>query len=86
MNLITTVMKIIGLGSKTMEERIDKNTYIGIVRFTLQSMIELSKEEKEYNLFTDIVYYYEHTIKTEKILTKEEFLKLCIEVGINQEE
>jgi len=29
-----------------MADKIDKQTYIGIVRFTLQSMLELSKEDK----------------------------------------
>lgn len=64
------------------EEKLDKKTYIGIVKFTLESMLNLSKDDKSYNLQTDIVYYYEFTVKPENILTMEEFLDLCKEVGI----
>ena len=46
-------------------DQLDKNTYIGIVRFTLQSMVELAAENKEYNLLADTLYYYEKTIKLE---------------------
>ena len=63
-------------------EQLDKDTYIGIVRFTLQSMMELAAEDKEYNLLADTLYYYEKTIKQENILNKDEFLELCKEVGI----
>ena len=64
------------------EEKLDKKTYIGIVRFTLQSMVELAAENKEYNLLADTLYYYEKTIKQENILNKDEFLGLCKEAGI----
>ena len=50
--------------------QLDKKTYIGIVRFTLQSMVELAAENKEYNLLADTLYYYEKTIKPENILNK----------------
>ena len=62
--------------------QLDKKTYIGIVRFTLQSMVELEAETKEYNLLEDTLYYYEKTIKPENILNKDEFLELCKEIGI----
>ena len=62
--------------------QLDKKTYIGIVRFTLQSMVELAEENKEYNLLVDTLYYYEKTIKPENILNKDEFLELCKEAGI----
>lgn len=65
-----------------MEEKIDKQTYLGIVRFTLQSMLDLSKEHKEYNLQQDTINYYESIIKSEMIITLKEFLDLCAEVGI----
>ena len=64
------------------EEKIDKKTYSGIVKFTLESMLDLSKTDKSYNLQVDIIHYYESTVKTEGILTMEEFLDLCKEVGI----
>lgn len=64
------------------EEKIDKKTYIGIVKFTLESMLNLLKEDKSYNLQADTIHYYESTIKTEGILTMDEFLELCKEVGI----
>ena len=63
-------------------EQLDKDTYIGIVRFTLQSMMELAAEDKEYNLLADTLHYYEKTIKPENILNKDEFLELCKEAGI----
>ena len=62
--------------------QLDKKTYIGIVRFTLQSMVELAAENKEYNLLADTLYYYEKTIKPENILNKDEFIGLCKEAGI----
>ena len=62
--------------------QLDKKTYIGIVRFTLQSMVELAAENKEYNLLADTLYYYEKTIKTENILNKDEFIEWCKEVRI----
>lgn len=63
-------------------EKIDKETYIGIVKFTLMSMLDLSKVDKNYNLIADTIYYYEKTIVPECQLTQNEFLKLCKEVGI----
>lgn len=65
-----------------MTEQIDKQTYKGIVKFTLQSMLDLSKEDKSYNLQMDAIHYYESTIKKENIITMEEFLDLCKEIGI----
>ena len=63
-------------------EQLNKDTYIGIVRFTLQSMVELAAEDKEYNLLSDTLYYYEKTIKPKNIINKDEFLELCKEDGI----
>ena len=60
-----------------------KEIYIGIVRFTLESMMELSKTEREYDLMFDTIHYYNHIIVPEQIITKDEFLSLCIEVGIS---
>lgn len=65
-----------------MNDKLDKKRYIGIVKFTLQSMLDLSKEDKLYNLTADVVHYYESTIATEGVLSKEEFLNLCKEAGI----
>lgn len=65
-----------------LEEKLDKKTYIGIVKFTLESMLNLSKKDKSYNLQADTIHYYESAIKTEGILTIDEFLQLCKEVGI----
>lgn len=60
----------------------DKKTYIGIVKFTLQSMVELARTDKSYNLTTDTIHYYETTIRPEMQITQDEFLELCREVGI----
>ena len=65
-----------------MSDEISKESYIGIVRFTLRSMVELAAENKEYNLLADLLHYYETTIKTEGILNQDEFLNLCKEAGI----
>lgn len=35
------------IGGIKMSEQIEKQTYIGIVKFTLQSMLDLSKEDNE---------------------------------------
>lgn len=47
-------------------EKLDKKTYRGIVKFTLESMLNLSKTDKNYNLAADTIYYYENTIRQEK--------------------
>ncbi len=60
----------------------DKKTYIGIVKFTLQSMVELARTDKSYNLTADTIHYYEITIRPEMQITQDEFLELCREVGI----
>lgn len=65
-----------------MKQQLDKQTYINIVKFTLQSMMDQAKENKEYNLIADTIYYYEKTIKPEGVLTTDEFLELCRKAGI----
>ena len=65
-----------------LEEKMDKKTYIGIVKSTLESMLNLSKEDEEYNLQADVAHYYDSTIKEEGIITIDEFFALCIEIGI----
>ena len=60
----------------------DKKTYIGNVKFTLQSMVELARTDKSYNLTADTIHYYETTIRPEMQITQDEFLELCREVGI----
>ena len=61
---------------------INKETYIGIVKFTLESMVDLAKSDKNYNLAADTIHYYEITIKPEMQISQDEFLELCKEVGI----
>lgn len=63
-------------------DAIDKKTYIGIVKFILESMLDLSKTDKNYNLTADTIYYYENTIVPEGQITQDEFLEICKEVGI----
>lgn len=63
-----------------MKEKLDKNTYIRIVRFTLQSMLELSKNDENYNLTLDTMFYYDTAIKKEGVLTSEEFFGLVKEI------
>ena len=63
-------------------EKLDKKTYRGIVKFTLESMLNLSKTDKNYNLAADTIYYYENTIFPEGQITQDEFLELCKEVAI----
>ena len=36
-------------------DKIDKKTYIGIVKFTLESMVDLAKSDKNYNLTADTI-------------------------------
>jgi hypothetical protein len=45
-------------------EKLDKKTYRGIVKFTLESMLNLSKTDKNYNLAADTIYYYPMRRKT----------------------
>lgn len=51
-------------------EKLDKKTYRGIVKFTLESMLNLSKTDKNYNLAADTIYYYENTIVPEGQITQ----------------
>lgn len=62
--------------------RIDRETYIGIVKFTLESMVDLAKSDRNYNLAADTIHYYETTIKSEMQISQDEFLELCKEAGI----
>ena len=57
-------------------EKLDKKTYRGIVKFTLESMLNLSKTDKNYNLAADTIYYYENTIVPEGQITQDEFLAI----------
>ena len=45
-------------------------------------MVDISERDESYILPLDIRDYYNYTIKTEGILTMDEFLSLCEEVGI----
>ena len=54
-------------------EKLDKKTYRGIVKFTLESMLNLSKTDKNYNLAADTIYYYENTIVPEGQITQRNF-------------
>lgn len=63
-------------------DRIDRETYINIVKFTLESMVDLAKSDKNYNLTADVIHYYETTIEPEMQISQDEFLELCKEVGI----
>ena len=63
-------------------EGLSKEQYIGIVKFTLNSMIELADINKDYDIILGLVHYYDKTIKTEGILTREEFLELATRAGI----
>ena len=63
-------------------EELNINVYRNIVKFTLESMKEISEKEPEYNLQYDIIRYYEDTIKREGKITQQEFLQICNDVGI----
>lgn len=63
-------------------DKLNKETYINIVRFTLESMINLAKSDKDYNITLDTIHYYETVIKPEGQINQDEFLALCEEVGI----
>lgn len=47
-------------------EKLDKKTYRGIVKFTLKSMLNLSKTDKNYNLAADTIYYYDYKTQSQK--------------------
>lgn len=63
-------------------DKIDKKTYIGIVKFTLESMVNLVKSDKNYKSTADTIHYCETTIKPEMQISQDEFLELCEEIGI----
>lgn len=62
-------------------KKLSKQKYIANVKDKLQAMREMSKQDRFYNLTVEAIRYYESTIKADKILTTEEFLDLCKEVG-----
>ena len=62
-------------------KKLSKQKYIANVKDKLQAMREMSKQDRFYNLTVEVIRYYESTIKADKILTTEEFLDLCKEVG-----
>ena len=60
-----------------MSEQLDKKTYIGIVRFTLQFMVEFAAENNEYNPLADTLYYHEKPSNRKIFWTKMSFLN-CV--------
>lgn len=65
------------------DEVFDQETYIGAIRYTLQSMLELSEQDDSYDLNKDIHFYLENKIKPDGILPLGSFWELCNEVGID---
>lgn len=63
-------------------DKIDKKTYIGIVKFTLESMVDLAKSDKSYNLAADTIHYYETTIKPEMQISQDETNMTDYQIGI----
>ena len=61
------------------ETPLPKETYVNIVKFTLESMLELSKQDAQYVLEIDILHYYHTAIEKEAVISKEEFKDLCKE-------
>lgn len=66
------------------KEPVDKRTYINIVRFTLETMLDQAQQDRTYNLLVDTVSYYLNKIKPDGQLTEEEFLQLCKEVEMER--
>lgn len=62
----------------------NKEEYIKIVKYTLESMLDLSKTDPTYNLQSDVMHYYERKIAPDMALTLDEFLNLCKQVGIGK--
>lgn len=62
---------------------IPKGQYINIVKFTLESMLDLAKTDKAYHFPSDLLYYYNNKIKKDNILSKNEFSDICNELGIS---
>ena len=65
------------------ESKIDKQTYTGIVEFTLESMFELAEKDPSYCILLDLVHYSKSTIMTENKLTADEFISLVERVARN---
>ena len=65
-------------------DKIDKKTYIGIVKFTLESMVDLAKSDKNYNLAADTIHYYETTIKPEMQLARMSFQNCVRKLELNR--
>ena len=63
-------------------DKIDKKTYIGIVKFTLESMVDLAKSDKNYNLTADTIHYYETTINPEIQISQDETIMTDYQIGI----
>lgn len=51
----------------------DKKQYLNIVSFTINSMLDLAKEDSLYSFEADLQHYYENQIKRDRILSEAEF-------------
>lgn len=60
---------------------IPKEKYKDIVRYTLNCMLDLAKEDVNYNVHADLQQYYTNAIQREAVLTEEEFVAILKEVN-----
>ena len=59
-----------------MSEILDKETYLSIVTFTLEAMIEQGKTDPTYCFANDLDNYYNSKIQKDGLLSLEEFTQL----------
>ena len=60
----------------------NKQKYLNSVRFCLESMLYITQVDSKYDLYKDLVYYYNTIVVPDNIITKNEFIEVCREAGL----
>lgn len=67
---------------KIMKIMNNKQKYLNSVRFCLESMLYITQGDSKYDLYKDLVHYYNAIVVPDNIITKNEFIKVCREAGL----
>lgn len=67
------------LGEISMQNKIK---YMNSVKFCLESMLYIAQGDSKYDLHKDLVYYYNTIVVPDNIISRNEFVQICKEVGM----
>ena len=60
----------------------NKIKYMKSVKFCLESMLYIAQGDTKYDLYKDLVYYYNTIVVPDNIISRNEFVQICKEVGL----